>query len=147
MLDGGWWPTSRDPVVELCSLVIALNAQRAGGIERIMLNPTAWDGRPRRIGVGGVVLRVGWFTTLDPALIILTGPRDLRIDLVVIPPQTAFAVATAAMHAAFRAGNTTRAADILPPPRQAGSRPPAQPGDPEGGQLPANRRPTAPARR
>ncbi|MGS2618686.1 DUF5994 family protein [Micromonospora sp. LZ34] len=152
ILDGGWWPASRDPVVELCGLVIALTAQRGGVIERIMLQPAAWDRHPCRIGVGGTTVRVGWFTSLGAALVIVTGPRDLRIDLAVIPPETAYAVATAAMLAASRPGNTTRAADILPTPPIPRSRRLARHSDDvgvwesEGGHLHPDRQPTAPAR-
>ncbi|PZG22611.1 hypothetical protein C1I95_04965 [Micromonospora craterilacus] len=150
--DGGWWPTSRDPVVELCSLVTALSAQRGGVIERIMLQPTAWDRHPYRIGVDGAVVRVGWFTSLDAEVVIITGRQDLRIDLVVIAPETADAVATAAMLAASRPTNTTRAAGALPVP--PGPRSPAavRDGDDvavwetEGGHLRPDRQPTAPAR-
>lgn len=152
MLDGGWWPTSRDPVVELCSLVTALTARRGGVIERIMLQPAAWDRHPCRIGVDGAVVRVGWFTTLEAALVIVTGPRDLRIDLAVIAPETTYPVATAAMLATSRPANTTRAADILSIPPSPRSRPLARHGDDvaawetEGGHLQPDRQPTAPAR-
>ncbi|PZG00451.1 DUF5994 family protein [Micromonospora deserti] len=151
MLDGGWWPTSRDPVVELCSLVTALTARR-GVIERIMLQPAAWDRHPCRIGVDGAVVRVGWFSTLGAALVIVTGPRDLRIDLAVIAPETTDAVATAAMLAASRPANTTRAADILFIPPSPHSRRLAGHGDDvavwetEGGHVQLDRRSTAPAR-
>lgn len=151
MLDGGWWPTSRDPVVELCSLVTALTAQRGGVIERIMLQPAAWDRHPSRIGVGGAVVRVGWFTTLGAALVIVTGPR-MRIDLAVIAPETADAVATKAMLAASRPANTTRAADLLPTPPSPRAPRSARHGDDvaawetEGGHLQPDRQPTAPVR-
>ncbi|MEU5562115.1 DUF5994 family protein [Micromonospora musae] len=152
MIDGGWWPTSRDPVVELCSLVTALTAQRGAVIERIMLKPAAWDRHPCRIGVGGATVRVGWFTTLGATLVILTGPGNLRIDLAVIAPKTTEAVATATMLAASRPANTTRAADILPTPPSPRSPRPARHGDDvaewetEGGHLQTDRQPAAPAR-
>lgn len=152
MLDGGWWPTSRDPVVELCSLVTALTAQRGGVIERIMLQPAAWDRHPCRIGVDGAVVRVGWFATLGAELVIITGPRDLRIDLAVIAPETAHAVATAAMLAASRPANATRAVGTLHIPPSPCPRGVARRGDDvavwesEGGHLQPDRQPTAPAR-
>ncbi|WP_342447645.1 DUF5994 family protein [Micromonospora sp. S4605] len=149
-LDGGWWPTSRDPVVELCSLVTALTAQRGGVIERIMLDPAAWDRHPRRIGVGGVVVRVGWFTTLGTGLVIVTGRRDLRIDLAVTAPETTHDVAMAAMLAASSPADTTRGAGILPTPQSPPSPRLARPEDDvdawesEGGHLRFDRHPTAP---
>ncbi|WP_329102282.1 DUF5994 family protein [Micromonospora sp. NBC_01699] len=117
MLDGSWWPGSRDPVRELTGLVLALTAERIGPIERVMLQPSAWDRHPRRIGIGDRVLRVGWFATLDADLVILTGSGDLRIDLAVVPAQTAFAVATAAMQAASVPGGGSRP----PGPREPGT--------------------------
>ncbi|SCG80480.1 hypothetical protein GA0070609_6466 [Micromonospora echinaurantiaca] len=152
MLDGGWWPTSRDPVVELCSLVTALTAQRGGVIERIMLDPAAWDRHPRRIGVGGAVVRVGWFTTLGTGLVIVTGRRDLRIDLTVTAPETTHDVAMAAMLAASSPASTTRAAGIPPTPQSPPSPRLARPEDDvdawesEGGHLRFDRHPTAPVR-
>ncbi|SCL25327.1 hypothetical protein GA0070616_3085 [Micromonospora nigra] len=150
MLDGGWWPTSRDPVRELCSLVTALTARRSGVIERIMLHRAAWDRHPCRIGVAGTVVRVGWFTTLGPELAIITGRRELRIDLAVIAPDATFAAATAAMVAASRTANTVRAADLLRIPPGPRPRPPVGPGDDvtggesEGGHPQHDPHPTAP---
>ncbi|WP_446220461.1 DUF5994 family protein [Micromonospora sp. IBHARD004] len=115
-----------------------------------MLRPAAWDRHPCRIGVGGPTVRLGWFTTPGAALVIVTGPRDLRIDLAVIPPETTYAVATAALLAASRPGNTTRAADILPTLPSFRPRRLARYGDdvavwePEGGHLQPDRQLTAP---
>ncbi|MBO4139190.1 DUF5994 family protein [Micromonospora tulbaghiae] len=130
MLDGGWWPTSRDPVVELSSLITALAARGDGVIERVMLPPAAWDSHPTRIGVGGTVVRVGWFATLDAERVILTGTRNLRIDLAVTAPHTGDVAATAAMHAASHLADTTRIAAW----------------ETEGGHLRPDRHPTAPVR-
>jgi hypothetical protein len=151
ILDGVWWPASRDPVVELCSLVTALTAQRGGVIERIMLQPRAWDRHPRRIGVGAVVVRVGWFRTLDAALVILTGRQDLRIDLTIVPPETPYAVAKATMLAASHPDNTTPAADTLTPSSLRSGRLVAHVAaeavsEPEVGQIQSDEHPTAPAR-
>jgi hypothetical protein len=152
ILDGAWWPGSRDPVVELCGLVIALTGQRGAVIERIMLQPAAWDRHPRRLGVGGAVVRVGWFSTLDRALVIATGPQNLRIDLAVIPPETPRAEAMAVMLAASHPANTRRAGDILSVSPYARSRRQGPQIDAEavweteGGHLQPDRRPTAAAR-
>src|SRR3982751_4092370 len=69
VLDGGWWPHSSDPVAELPGLVLALGA-RFGPIRQLMLASTAWDSRFRRLAVGGAVIRMGWFASMDPALLI-----------------------------------------------------------------------------
>src|SRR5690242_20902382 len=80
VFDGGWWPRSWDPVAELPGLVVALT-NRYGSVRQVMLTGTAWDGRFRRLAVGTGVVRMGWFTTMDPALLIATTDRGVQIDL------------------------------------------------------------------
>jgi hypothetical protein len=112
VLDGGWWPRSSDPVAELPGLVLAL-AARYGPIRQVMLTSTAWDSRFRRLAVGAGVVRMGWFATMDPALLIATTERGDQLDLLVVPPQTAPAAAEQAMATAADPTNTMRAPDIL----------------------------------
>ena len=112
VLDGGWWPRSWDPVAELPGLVLAL-ADRFGPIRQLMLSSTAWDSRFRRLTVGTGVLRMGWFTSMDPALLIATTDRGEQIDLLVVPPQTATTAAEQAMATAARPDNVARAPEIL----------------------------------
>jgi Family of unknown function (DUF5994) len=112
VLDGGWWPRSWDPVAELPGLVLAL-ADRYGAIRQVMLTGTAWDSRFRRLAVGAGVVRMGWFTTMDRALLIATTDRGVQIDLLVVPPQTAATAAEQAMATAADPTNVMRAPDIL----------------------------------
>ncbi|SBT51407.1 DUF5994 family protein [Micromonospora auratinigra] len=149
VVDGGWWPTSRDPVVELSSLVRALTARGYDQIERIMLQPAAWDSRPTRIGVDGAVVRVGWFATLSAGLVIVTGPRDLRVDLAVTAPESAQDVATAAMLAASRPAGAAASDDLLIAAGPVGHRRSDEgvaAWETEGGHVSADRQPAAPAR-
>lgn len=128
VLDGGWWPRSWDPVAELPGLVLALTA-RYGPIRQVMLTSTAWDSRFRRLavgthagtdagtgvgtGVGAGVVRMGWYATMDPALLIATTDRGDQLDLLVVPPQTAPAAAEQAMATAADPTNVLRAPAIL----------------------------------
>src|SRR6266545_1661388 len=112
VLDGGWWPRSWDPVAELPGLILALDG-RFGPIRQVLLNSGAWDHRFRRLAVGARVVRMGWFTSLDPALLIATTQRGDQLDLLVIPPGTAEAAARAAMARAADPADTTRAPGIL----------------------------------
>jgi hypothetical protein len=112
VLDGGWWPRSWDPVAELPGLILALDA-RFGPIRQMSLNGDAWDCRFRRLAVGVRVVQMGWFTSLDPALLIATTDRGDQIDLLVVPPGTAETAARAAMARAADPADTTRAPDIL----------------------------------
>jgi Family of unknown function (DUF5994) len=45
VVDGSWWPRTRDPAVELPALIAAV-ADRLGMVDRIALNADAWDTRP-----------------------------------------------------------------------------------------------------
>ncbi|GGR64681.1 hypothetical protein GCM10010169_04660 [Micromonospora fulviviridis] len=112
VLDGGWWPRSWDPVAELPGLILALT-ERHGRIRHIMLNIHAWDSRFRRLAVGPDVVRLGWFDTLDPAVLVATTGGDLQVDLLIVPPSTAAAAAERAMAAAADPANVRRAPDIL----------------------------------
>jgi uncharacterized protein DUF5994 len=112
VLDGGWWPRSGDPVAELPGLVLAL-AARFGSVRQLMLASTAWDRRFRRMAVGGGVVRMGWFASMDPALLIATTYRGQQIDLLVVPCDTAASAAQAAMATAANPTNVVRAPEIL----------------------------------
>jgi len=98
-LDGAWWPRSHDPVVEVSDLVVALDACQLP-ISRIMLNPSGWDTHPRRIGVAGRTVRLGWFATLDAELLIATTSEDKRVDLFMVSPDASSASADLAMEMA-----------------------------------------------
>ncbi|MFF4879449.1 DUF5994 family protein [Micromonospora sp. NPDC000668] len=121
VVDGGWWPRSWDPVAELPGLVLALS-ERYGRIRHIMLNIHTWDSRIRRLTVGPDVVRIGWFDTLDPALLVATTGRDDQVDLLVVPPATTPATAERALATAADPANLRHAPDILaagPTPQQA----------------------------
>ncbi|MEU7872449.1 DUF5994 family protein [Dactylosporangium sp. NPDC049140] len=115
VLDGGWWPRSWDPIAEVPGLVVAL-AARYGPIRQLILNRGSWDAEFRRLAVDGRVVRAGWFTTADPAVLIATTDRGDQIDLLVVPPDTAVAVAESAMAAAADPANRLRAPALLAGP-------------------------------
>ncbi|GAA0804655.1 DUF5994 family protein [Spirilliplanes yamanashiensis] len=113
VLDGAWWPRSLDPGTELRGLVRALSV-RYGPIRHLMLNSVTWDTRPRRLAIGdGAVVRVGWFASVDPAVVIATTHAGDQIDLLVVPPRTAPAAAAVAMAAAADPADLRRASAIL----------------------------------
>jgi hypothetical protein len=111
-VDGGWWPRSGDPEVELPALVAGLEAS-LGRITRLALNLTAWEGAPRRVAVGGRRVRVGWFRHLDPDTIGVTSAGRDRVTLLVVPPQATVAAAGRAMAMAADAATSAGPADIL----------------------------------
>lgn len=88
LLDGAWWPYSRDLSRELPPLVAVLDSAW-GRITRIAVNPEHWPVIPRGVAVAGHVVKVGWFTAeQDPHKLLLLSGHVGRWDLLVIPPET-----------------------------------------------------------
>jgi hypothetical protein len=87
--DGGWWPRSRDPAAELPALIAAVT-DRLDPVCRITLDAAAWDGRPEIImTVEGREVQLDWFGAPDAHTIGLIGSRRSRLDLMMIPSDTA----------------------------------------------------------
>jgi len=113
LLDGGWWPRSHDPVAELPGLILAIDTIR-GPITRLVLSAAGWRDQPRRLGMAGRVLRLGYFASQSPFLLTaLCGDNGDRVDLLVVPPDTDAETADAAMNLAATTGNLLHAPDIL----------------------------------
>jgi hypothetical protein len=113
VLDGGWWPRSWDPVSELPGLVLALS-EKHGRIRQLLVNGDSWQGRRfSRLAVGDDVVRMGWFTSQNPAVLIAVTARGQQIDLLVVPPAAPDEVAASAMDAAADPADTRHAPAIL----------------------------------
>ncbi|MDQ0992104.1 DUF5994 family protein [Streptomyces sp. V3I7] len=111
VLDGAWWPRSRDIGAELPALLSALT-EHLGPVTRVGLDTAAWEGLPTRIVVDDRVVHIDSFPVGDDTILITRGDRDL-FSLLVIPPQATPEVACAAMAQAVRADNITQAEQIL----------------------------------
>lgn len=138
LLDGGWWPRSTDPAAELPGLILAIDKVR-GPVTRLILNINGWHPRPRRLAVAGRVVRLGYFTSQPTALLIASSDGG-RVDLLVVPPDTAPPAAEAAMALAATASNRVHAQHLLAavastPATRAGHELPAQVWESEGGHL------------
>jgi Family of unknown function (DUF5994) len=104
-LDGAWWPRTRSLTQELPALIEELH-RRGLRMTRAAYQPDSWDPAPRRLPADDRVIRLGWFRSIDPQLLNLTGDlRRARLDLLVIPPDTPAAVARQAFAAATDRAN------------------------------------------
>ncbi|WP_405705629.1 DUF5994 family protein [Streptomyces sp. NBC_00069] len=112
LLDGAWWPHSRDLEAELPPLAAALE-EPWGRVTRVTVNPICWPVVPHTVPVGGRVLHVGWFTEQDPDKLILLSYTVGRWDLLVIPPETAPAAAARLMAAAAIPGSVLTAGVLI----------------------------------
>jgi hypothetical protein len=100
LLDGAWWPRSRDLLSELPALTDVLDPLW-GRITRIAVNPEHWPVIPRKVPVDGHIVKAGWFTPeIDPHKLLLLSYGTSRWDLLVIPPETGAESAARLMAAA-----------------------------------------------
>ncbi|WP_344877054.1 DUF5994 family protein [Nonomuraea antimicrobica] len=89
VVDGAWWPYSRDAAAELPGLVAAVDRLLDRVTLRVGVHCDAWQSIPRRIPARGRQIRIGWFRHTDPRLITLTFAAGEPVVLLVIPPDTA----------------------------------------------------------
>jgi hypothetical protein len=111
VLDGAWWPCSRDIAAELPVLISALT-EYLGPLTRVGLDAGAWDALPTRLLVDDRVVRIDSFPIGDDTVLVTRGDQDY-FSLLVIPPHATPEAARAAMAEAVRADNITRAEQIL----------------------------------
>ncbi|MET8247370.1 DUF5994 family protein [Streptomyces sp. NPDC005202] len=113
LLDGAWWPRSRDLLREIPALTDVLDA-RWGRITRVTVNPAHWPVIPRKVPVTGHTVHVGWFADeQDPNKLLLLSYTVGRWDLLVIPPETEPAAAARLMAAAAVPGSLRTASDLM----------------------------------
>ncbi|WP_329382866.1 DUF5994 family protein [Streptomyces sp. NBC_01351] len=111
VLDGAWWPRSRDLTTELPALITALTGH-LGPITRVGLDATAWQDIPTRLVIDDQVVHLDSDPVGDDTVLITRGHND-HFALLVVPPDTTADAAREAMARAVRADNTTQAAQIL----------------------------------
>ncbi|WTP62487.1 DUF5994 family protein [Streptomyces phaeochromogenes] len=113
LLDGAWWPRSRDLGAELPALTAVLDSLW-GRITRVTVNPAHWPTVPRKVPVAGHVVKVGSFMAQqDPHQMLLLSYRVGRWDLLVIPPQTNPVAAAWLLAAASDPIRTSTASELM----------------------------------
>ncbi|MDQ0992114.1 DUF5994 family protein [Streptomyces sp. V3I7] len=113
LLDGAWWPRSRDLLREIPTLTDALDACW-GRITRVTVNPTHWPVIPHKVPVTGHTVHVGWFADeQDSNKVMLLSYSVGRLDLLVIPPETEPAAAARLMAAAAVPGGIRTASGLM----------------------------------
>ncbi|KJY20956.1 MULTISPECIES: DUF5994 family protein [Streptomyces] len=111
LLDGAWWPRSRDVTTELPALITALTAH-LGPITRVGLDTSAWQDVPTRLVIDGQVVHLDADPVGDDTVLVTRGHND-HFALLVVPPDTTADAAREAMARAVRADNITQATQIL----------------------------------
>lgn len=103
VMDGGWWPRSRDAATELTELIIAL-AEPPERATRVTVDFDDWDDVPLRIAALGQLVRVGWLPHLDHMVAVTCGRAEPTLLLVVPPEATRSSAEAALAMAATEAG-------------------------------------------
>ncbi|MER7107123.1 DUF5994 family protein [Streptomyces sp. NPDC000229] len=111
ILDGAWWPRSRDIGTELPHLISALT-EHLGPVTRVGLDAAAWEDLPVRLVIEDRVVHIDSFPVGDDTILVTRGERDY-FTLLVVPPHATPDAARAAMARAVQTGNVTDAAHIL----------------------------------
>ncbi|MCZ0986990.1 DUF5994 family protein [Streptomyces diastatochromogenes] len=113
LIDGAWWPRSRDLKAELPALIEVLDPLW-GRITRVTVNPRFWPVIPRKVPVHGHVVHVGWFDAeQDPHKLLLLSYTVGRWDLLVIPPETAPSTAARLMATATDPSRSLTATGLI----------------------------------
>lgn len=112
MLDGAWWPRSADPLAEFPAMIAGI-ALRIGQPDRVAFNCAVWTEAPGEIVIGGRIIELDGFRSLDKDIVLLHGQDWHRMALLVIPPETAEKAAAAALARASDPYNTESASQIL----------------------------------
>lgn len=127
MVDGAWWPGSRDLSIELPPLIAALERQSGwAAIQHVTVNVRMWPEIPKKVCTGDHVVRVGWFDAeQDPNDICLISiSQRARWDLLVVPPEFDQESAVRLMVRASAPGTSQTASALLAtaPARVSGPR-------------------------
>ncbi|MFF3987910.1 DUF5994 family protein [Streptomyces sp. NPDC001797] len=97
LIDGAWWPRSRNLTEQLPALVECLDPLW-GRITRIAVSRTFWPVIPGEVPAHGHMVRVGWSNAgQDPHELLLLSYRFGCWSLLVIPPETGPATAARLM--------------------------------------------------
>ncbi|WP_399087280.1 DUF5994 family protein [Streptomyces sp. BBFR2] len=120
LLDGAWWPRSRDLSRELPALAARLD-HSWGRVTHVTVNPAFWPVIPRKVPVAGHTVHVGWFAKeQDPHKLLVFSYAADRLDLLIIPPETGPAAAARLMSASTTPGGILTASGLMADERAAG---------------------------
>jgi hypothetical protein len=111
VVDGGWWPRSRDLAAELPGLLAVL-AVRLGPVERVGYHLGDWDPTVRKINIPGGVVRLEGYRSLAADTVDVLAAKQ-RITVLVVPPDTSPQQAHDALVTAGQRGNTDDVGSLL----------------------------------
>jgi hypothetical protein len=86
-VDGAWWPRSDDLPTELPDLLAVLS-EHLGAIARVTYNLTEWAKAPRRVPIGGRIVRLDGYHRQPHKTLGILDAYGNKIVLLVVPVHT-----------------------------------------------------------
>jgi hypothetical protein len=120
VLDGAWWPRSRNLETELADLVDHF-PHDAGYITRALFSRPDWLTQPRKVKVARGYLKTGSFPRDDTHVLVLRLSTGEQLKVLVVPPETPAIPARDLMSAAVAPTNRRTGPDLLAGLTAAGS--------------------------
>jgi hypothetical protein len=111
-VDGAWWPRSTDPAAEFPGLVLAMSSW-VGPVNRVAYNLDNWAETGRELNVEGWSVTLVGDHLVDANTVVVTGPNQRRMLLLVIPPGTRGGVARAVLRSAADPHTVASVGEIL----------------------------------
>jgi hypothetical protein len=111
-VDGAWWPRSHDPAAEFPGLVLAMSSW-VGPVRRVAYHLGDWTSTNRELTVEGWSVRLIGYPTIDAHTVVVTGPNQRRMCLLVVPPETPGGVARAVLASAAGSDAVASVEEIL----------------------------------
>ncbi|MFB4274564.1 DUF5994 family protein [Nonomuraea sp. MTCD27] len=97
MVDGAWWPYSRNAAAELPGLIAAVDRLLDRVTLRVSVHGDTWQSLPRRISARGRQIRISWSRHTDPRVITLRFATGEPVILLIIPSGAAAGAAEATL--------------------------------------------------
>ena len=111
-VDGAWWPRSHDPAAEFPGLVLAMSSW-VGPVRRVSYHLNDWTTTNRELTVEGWSVRLVGYPTIDAHTVMVTGPNQKRMCLLVVPPETPGDVARAVLASAVGSDTVASVEELL----------------------------------
>jgi len=112
-VDGAWWPRSHDLAAEFPGLVLATSSW-VGPVRRVAYHLDDWHtATSRELMVEGWTVDLAGSSTLQANTVVVTGPDQRRMGLLVIPPHTTGDIARAVLNATAGLGEVGSVEEIL----------------------------------
>lgn len=112
-VDGAWWPRSHDLAAEFPELVLATSSW-VGPVRRVAYHVGDWHtATSPELMVEGWPVELAGSSTLQANTVVVTGPDQRRMGLLVIPPHTTGDVARAVLNATASGDEVGSVEEIL----------------------------------